>query len=164
METTKTLEKPATGCCPRFDPEPWHEKVHFWKDKPFMLERVRCFLHVPLNFGAVVTRAQERIRAAGAGLPGDLRLSDEVSLWRSDLYLAVSRPVPGARMAALSGTFLSRVYEGPYNRVGEWAKDMREFVMSRGKQIRKLYFFYTTCPKCAKAYGENYVVLIAQAE
>ena len=25
-----------------------------------------------------------------------------------------------------------------------------------------LYFFYTTCPKCAKYYGKNYVVLVAQ--
>ncbi len=26
----------------------------------------------------------------------------------------------------------------------------------------ELYFFYTTCPKCAKAYGKHYVVLFAQ--
>ena len=22
-----------TGCCPRFDPEPWDEKEHTWQDK-----------------------------------------------------------------------------------------------------------------------------------
>jgi hypothetical protein len=25
-----------------------------------------------------------------------------------------------------------------------------------------MYFFYTTCPKCAKKYGKNYVVILAQ--
>jgi hypothetical protein len=28
--------------------------------------------------------------------------------------------------------------------------------------LKKLYFSYTTCPACAKAYGKNYVVLFAQ--
>ena len=39
---------------------------------------------------------------------------------------------------------------------------MREYVASRGEKIEKLYFAYTTCPACAKAYGENYVVLFAR--
>ncbi|MHC4509420.1 MAG: hydrolase [Planctomycetota bacterium] len=25
-----------------------------------------------------------------------------------------------------------------------------------------MYFFYTTCPKCAKVYGKNYTVLLAK--
>jgi hypothetical protein len=28
--------------------------------------------------------------------------------------------------------------------------------------MEKLYFFYTTCPKCAQVYGKNYVVLLAK--
>ena len=26
----------------------------------------------------------------------------------------------------------------------------------------RVFFWYTTCPKCAKAYGENYVVGLAE--
>jgi len=33
---------------------------------------------------------------------------------------------------------------------------------SEGRMVKKVYFFYTTCPKCAKAYGKNYVVVLAQ--
>ena len=33
---------------------------------------------------------------------------------------------------------------------------------SQGQQMRKLYFFYTTCPKCIKHYGKNYVVAFAE--
>jgi hypothetical protein len=39
---------------------------------------------------------------------------------------------------------------------------MKVHVASKQKAMQKLYFFYTTCPKCAKAYGKNYVVLLAQ--
>lgn len=39
---------------------------------------------------------------------------------------------------------------------------MKDYVASKDKSLQKLYFFYTTCPKCAKHYGKNYVVLLAQ--
>jgi hypothetical protein len=39
---------------------------------------------------------------------------------------------------------------------------MKEYVASKKKAMAKLYFFYTTCPKCAQAYGKNYVVLLAK--
>jgi hypothetical protein len=39
---------------------------------------------------------------------------------------------------------------------------MGEYVKSRGREVKKLYFYYTTCPKCAKKYGKNYVVLLAE--
>ena len=39
---------------------------------------------------------------------------------------------------------------------------MTALVKARGKSLQKLYFFYTTCPKCAKKHGKNYVVLLAQ--
>jgi len=32
----------------------------------------------------------------------------------------------------------------------------------QGNIGREGYFYYTTCPKCAKKYGKNYVVLLAQ--
>ena len=39
---------------------------------------------------------------------------------------------------------------------------MNDYVKSKDKRINKLFYFYTTCPKCAKTYGKNYVVLFAQ--
>jgi len=89
-------------------------------------------------------------------------LSDECSLWGSDNYIAVTKPVPGAEMARISGTFLSKVFEGPYSKMGEWMKDMERHVAAKGKKVKKLYFYYTMCPACAKAYGQNYTVLLAQ--
>ena len=39
---------------------------------------------------------------------------------------------------------------------------MTDYVASQQKTVQKLYFFYTTCPKCAKHCGKNYTVLLAQ--
>jgi hypothetical protein len=39
---------------------------------------------------------------------------------------------------------------------------LQGFVAARGRKLEKLYFSYTTCPACAKAYGKNYVVLFAK--
>jgi hypothetical protein len=46
--------------------------------------------------------------------------------------------------------------------VRKWVGEMKGFVQSKGRALRKLYFYYTTCPKCAKKFGRNYVVLLAQ--
>ncbi len=151
-----------TGCCPRFNPEPWQEKEVTFDNKLFLKDSVRSFLHIPLNFGGVMKKNMARIEAAGALSPEPLVLSDEKSLWRSDLYTSVSKEVPGAEMARLYGTFLTKAFEGSYNNMRSWIKEMQQFATSRDKEIKKFYFFYTTCPKCAKVYGQNYTVLLAQ--
>ncbi len=150
-----------TGCCPRFDPEPWDDKEMVWEDRLFVKDRVRSFLHIPLNFGKVILRNMEKIVAAEAVTPEPLMLSDENSLWGSDIYIEATKAVDGAEMSSISGTFLTKVFEGPYRDAGKWAKQMEAYVAGKDKGLKKLYFFYTTCPKCAKHYGKNYTVLLA---
>ena len=151
-----------TGCCPRFNTEPWDGKEQVWEDKLFVKDRVRSLFHIPINFGKVMVRNMEKISGAEAFSPEPLMLSDENSLWGSDLYVHVSKDVPDSEMAKISGTFLTKVFEGPYKNARIWTQEMRAYVKEQGKELKKLYFFYTTCPKCAKVYGNNYVVLLAQ--
>ncbi len=63
---------------------------------------------------------------------------------------------------SISGTFLCKVFEGPYSNIRKWSEEMKAFVESRAKRLKKLYFYYTTCPKCAKKYGKNYVAILAE--
>jgi len=149
-------------CCPRFDPEPWDGKELQWQDRRFVKDRVRSFLHIPLNFGAVMRRNVGPIEEADAFPENMVVLSDENSLWGADVYIEVAKDIPGANMAGISGTFLSKVFEGPYRNMGKWIKEMKAYVQEQGKDIQKLYFYYTTCPKCAKKYGKNYVAILAQ--
>jgi hypothetical protein len=158
---TNETVKP-TGCCDPFDPAPWQDKEIVWKDKIFVKDHITSFLHIPLNMGGKVVKNMKLIEKAGAQAPYQLMLTDEKSLWGADIYIDATKDVPGAQMAKISGTFLTKVFEGPYNNAGKWALEMTEYVKSKGKELKKLYFSYTTCPRCAKAYGKNYVVLFAQ--
>ena len=159
-----------TGCCEPFDPKLWQGpstgsgqvKEIVWKEKMFVKDHVTSFLHIPLNMGKKVVKNMELIEKAGAKAPYQLMLTDEKSIWGADIYIDVSKDVPGAQISKLSGTFLTKVFEGPYQNVGKWSQEMKEYVESKGKKLKKMYFSYTTCPKCAKAYGKNYVVLFAQ--
>ena len=149
-------------CCPKFDPQPWDGTTHTWENKRFVKDRVTSFFHIPLNFAAIMKRNVAAIEAVGARSESMVVLSDETSLWGSDVYIEVSKDVPGRTMATISGTFVSKVFEGPYKHMRNWIAEMKTFVAAQGKTAGKLYFYYTTCPKCAKKYGKNYVVILAQ--
>jgi hypothetical protein len=162
----------STGCCEPFNPELWQDtstgsvqaKQIIWKNKIFAKDHVTSFLHIPLNMGKKIIKNMELIEKAGAKASYQLMLTDEKSLWGADIYIDVLKDVPGAQMATISGTFLTKVFEGPYKNAGKWAEEMREYVKNKGKELKKIYFSYTTCPKCAKAYGKNYVVFFAQID
>ncbi len=150
-----------TGCCKRFDPKPWQDKTVVLKNKLFVKRRVLSFFHIPLNFGQVMRSVMEKIWAAKAEASQPLMLSDD-SLWGSDVYVAVSKEVPGEENVRLSGTFLSKVFEGNYDQMGNWIRQTNDHAASKGKKVEKLYVYYTMCPACAKAYGQNYTVLLAK--
>lgn len=149
-------------CCPKFDPAPWQERFVALDGKKFVKARVRSFLRIPLNFGGVVAQNMAAIRRADAEKPDMLMLSDENSWWGADLYLETKKDVPGVQMAALAGTFLAQAYEGNYRAMPKWIADIKLRVANKGKTVRRLLFYYTTCPKCAAKHGQNYVVLFAQ--
>ncbi len=151
-------------CCPKFDPKPWEGKVFEWKNKKFVKDKVFTLFHIPLNFGSVITKLNKKIDAAGAKVPDWLCLSDDTSIFNMDLYVAVDKEVPDAENTTLSGKFLSRVYEGPYQDTGKWCEDYKAYAKKQGFEIKKWYMWYTTCPKCAKKYGKNYVVIICEVK
>jgi hypothetical protein len=163
MAQTK-YDNRETGCCARLDEARWDNQEFVWKDKPFVKDHIREFLHLPLNFGSVMARDHAAIEQAQAYAEEPLWLVDEVSPWGSDVYLAIDREVPNMRMEHLSGTFMTKVFSGPYRDIGQWIKQMETHVRERGRTLQKLYFFYATCPKCAKQFGKNQVVGFARVE
>lgn len=152
-----------TGCCPEFDPKAWDGQSFQFNNKLFMKVTTRSFLHVPFNMGSVMKKAMQAVDAAGARKgDGYIMLSDDVSPWKCHHYISIDKEVPGAEMVRLSGTYLAKVFEGPFKNAGAWYKQLVEYVGSRGAKLVKVYFSYTTCPRCAKIYGKNYVVGFAQ--
>jgi len=147
-------------CCPKFDPEPWDGKIIEWYNKPFIKDKVMTLFFMPLNFGAVMKRLNTKVEKAGAAMPDWLRLSHHISKWKMDIYLAVDKEVADAENTTLSGKFFSKVYEGPFRDSKKWGADFEKETKDRGFTLKRAYFWYTTCPKCARKYGKNYVVII----
>jgi hypothetical protein len=102
-------ELKETGCCPIFDPQPWNEKRVVFSHKHFVKDRVKSMFHIPLNFGGVMKKNVALIEKSGAmSEPKDLVvLSDETSLWGSDVYISTTKEVVGADNTMISGTFLN---------------------------------------------------------
>jgi len=151
-------------CCPKFDPAPWDDKIFEWQDKKFIKDKVCTLFYMPVNFGAVIKRMMAKVEAAGAKTPDNICLSDHTSKWNMNLYLAVDKEIPGAENMTLSGKFWSKVYEGNFRETGKWCKDYEALAKSKGMNIKKMYMWYTTCPKCEKKYGKNYVAIMGEVE
>jgi hypothetical protein len=49
----------------------------------------------------------------------------ENSLWGADVYIEVTNDVPEAGIATISGTVLSKVFDGPYYNMRKWIEEMK---------------------------------------
>ena len=153
----------TTGCCPRFDPEGWDDQALHFEDKLFVRAKTRSVAHFPLNMGSVFKKTFEAIEDADALDEKDLIiLSRDKSAWSAEHLFAVAKSVPDQEMTHLSGDFVTKVFEGPYRNVPKWCDELADEVKQHGHEIEETYFFYTTCPKCAKTYGKNYVVAVGK--
>ena len=162
MKSKEVMEKTETGCCPKFDSKKWDNKIIKWNNKLFVKARIRSFFHIPLTIGSVMKKITNIIDNADAMAPEFIGIFDENSLWGADVYVAVTKKVSDIENVKISGKFLTKVFEGPYYNAGKWAKEMEFYVKKKGKKIKKMYFYYTTCPKCSKYYGKTYTVILAK--
>jgi len=157
------VSEDATCCCPRFKPQGWDNQTLHFENKKFVRATTRSAMHIPWNMGQVFTRVQQHIEEAGAADPEtEIVLSRDLSPWEAEHFFAVERDVEGEEMTTLSGNFFTRVFEGPYRRAKDFEHDMEVAATAMGKTVRRVFFFYTTCPKCAKTYGENYMIGVAE--
>lgn len=153
----------TTGCCPRFNPAGWDGAELHFRDKPFLRAETLSALHIPLNMGKVFARVHGHIEDAGAMDPDHfIVLSRDLSAFKGEHLFSVTKDVPDEDMVTVSGDFVTRVFEGPYRNAKAWHEELRALSASHGKPEGEVWFFYTTCPKCAKAYGKNYVVGLAE--
>ncbi len=155
-------------CCPRFDPKPWDEKTHEWSEKPFLTATMPVLFHMPFPWliNKTLTRLWETAQKYGIAseMKDFLLLAHDPSPWKSRYYLAVAGTHPDLEkdIVRLSGTFVSKVFDGPYNAVPKCMRETEEWLRKAGKTPKEHYFYFTTCPKCARIYGHNYMVDFAR--
>lgn len=184
-------------CCSAAFPSHYDEQTITWDSKPFIVESTWCFLYMPLNFAGATRRAQAKLAQLTAGKDDDadntkkkdgnkecrIMLSDMISPWSTRIYFAVDTknaddsnlPVKDdSTIVKMSGTFLTKVFEGPYSEFKTWIDTMTVYVKQQLKdsdvdEVDRIladranwYAYYMTCPKCAKTLGKNYTVLFVK--
>lgn len=163
MELNKTQKYDDTDnpteCCTRFNTEGWDDLELHFKDKMFVKVTTRSLCHIPINRRRVFAKTSKAIERADADdMEQFVVLSRDISPWKSEHYFAVTKEIPGEEVVQITGDFLTQIFEGPYKEARLWYQEMRKKIGAVGKRTEEIYFFYTTCPKCAKIYGNNFVV------
>lgn len=169
MKTNQTprydsLDNP-TGCCPKFNYADWDNQSLHFENKPFVKVKTKSIMHVPVNTENVFSETFQALETEGVlNVHQNLVLSRDLSAWSTEHLFAVSKPVPGRRMVFLSGNFRTKVIEGNYKDIHKYGHQFEEDLEESGFDVDEVYFFYPTCPKCAKTYGNNFVVAVAKIE
>lgn len=158
--------KNETNCCPVPNIKAWDKSEIKFEKKKFIRMYTNSIMYVPVNMGKVMERLDKCATEAKAKMPYEqgMILSHDLSPWKAEQLYAVSKNVDCAENVVLDGTFLSLVFEGPYQNAPKWVQSMKDYAESKNKEIEDIYFFYTTCPKCAKHYGKNYTIGLAKVK
>lgn len=154
-------------CCPLFDPQKWDKKTHSWENKQFITEWIPTLFHIPFPpmIGMKMTKMCKLAEASQAMIKD---MSDMLALFhdphpfKSEIFMSVTKEVPQANNTTISGSFISKVFDGPYNAVPKFIKEMDEYLAKDNKKAKDYYIHYAYCPKCSKKYGHNYMILFAQ--
>ena len=109
-------------------------------------------------------RVMHKLDSANAKCVDNMWLSSHTSRWNMNLFLAVDKEIPDTKNVTLSRKFFSKIYEGNFKETGKWCKDFEAYAKSKKLSIKKMYMWYTTCPKCTKKYGKNYVVIVGRVD
>ncbi|MFC2156266.1 hydrolase [Acidobacteriota bacterium] len=154
-------------CCPEFSPEKWDGKTLNWDKKKFIKESIRTFFHIPFppSIGKKITKLwkiAEEAKATSDTKEDVLVLFHDPSAFKSELYLSVTGEVPNANNNPISGTFISKVFDGAYNAIPKFMKQMDAYLEKTGNKAKKYYVHYAYCPKCMKEFGHNYMILFAE--
>lgn len=154
-------------CCPVFHPEKWSEKKFNWEDKKFIKATVPTFFHIPLPpmIGNRITKLMKKAEEAQSletNKEDILVLFTDPHAFMSEIYLGVTDFVPKAKNTTLSGTFVSKVFDGAYKDIPRFIKQMNSYLKNLNEKAKRYYVHYAYCPKCAREAGHNYMVLFAE--
>jgi len=161
------METQNQECCPIFDVEKWDKKTFNWENKLFLKETISTFFHIPFPpmIGKKIMKMHSMAQKAGATIPDNteaLILFRDPSAFRSEIYYSVAKEVEDANNTTISGKFVAGVFDGPFNKVPVFIKEMDNYLKEKNQIAVDYYVHYAYCPKCAKERGHNYMILFAR--
>jgi len=120
---------------------------------------------LPSMIGKKATRmwkAAEDANRTSARREDVLLLFTDPTPFKSEIFLSVTGVVPGEDNVTISGSYVSKVFDGPYNAIPKYIKEMDRYLSEKGKRSKRYYVHYAYCPKCARKYSHNHMVLFAE--
>lgn len=154
-------------CCSKFDVEKWDKKILNWNNKKFIKDNILEIFHIPLQ--SMISKkiikmwtAAEACGASPVNAEDTLILFKDPTPFRGEIYMSVEKNVPSENNVEISGNFVSRVFDGRYSDIPKFIKEMDKYLAQTGKKSTDYYIHYAYCHKCAKKFGNNYMVLFAK--
>ena len=159
--------KKEQECCPKFNSKKWEGKTFNWKNKPFLKETISTLFHIPFPpmIGIKITKMWKianEAKKVSKKKDEVLILFRDPSAFKSEICLSVTGKIPNAKNTAISGKFVSKVFNGNYNDIPKFIKQMDEYLQKESKVAKDYYVHYAYCPKSAKKYGNNAILLLAK--
>ena len=156
-------------CCPEFHVEKWDRKTLSWDQKLFIKESIPTLFHMPFPpmIGKKMKKICDLAERAEADIPDisdALVLFHDPSAFRSEIFYAVTKEVTGAKNTSISGTFEALVFDGPYNAIPKYIKEMKAHLSQKNQIPEDYYVHYAYCPNCVKKFGHNYMILFAKVQ
>ena len=160
--------KKEEECCPKFNPKQWNNKTLNWNKKLFIMESIPTLFHIPFPpmIGKKITKMYNLAmkEKANPAKKDWLVLFHDPSAFRSELFMNITKPIKSkdAKNITISGNFYAKVFDGAYNAIPKFIKEINKILEKKGKKAEDYYVHYAYCPKCAKKTGHNYMILFAE--
>ncbi|MBU0528121.1 hypothetical protein KKE92_06570 [Candidatus Micrarchaeota archaeon] len=149
-------------CCELISKKDWDNKTVKWKNKLFVKKHYFAFFYMPLGLDKALDTIMKHLHAKN-----NLAEEAPIMVWRNegmfggDVYIAVKEKDSKYETDTISGTFVTRFYEGKdYKDVGNWFKLFKADV----KDTKEIISFYALCPGCAKKFGKVQGALFGRIE
>ena len=155
----KKKKAPSKCDCPRLKNSNWDLKTHNWKNKKFLYLGLPMVAHVPVGFSGTLHRLMNMIKERGYKAADEFMILEEDGLFHGKLMIAIKLPgSPDKHVISLSGKVVSKVHDGPYNKLFKSTKVLTDHLSKKGLKPKKIYFWYVTCPKCWEEKGMKTVI------
>lgn len=154
-------------CCPKFNVGRWDKKSFNWNQKKFIKDSIPEFFHIPIPsmISKKISRmwaAVEKNDAASPNKEDTLILFRDPTPFKGEIYISVEKNISSEENVEISGNFVSRVFDGGYNDIPRFIKEMDKYLEETGKNAKDYYIHYAYCPKCSEKFGNNYMIIFAK--
>jgi len=148
--------------CPQLKKEDWHIVKHVWDKRPFYKTHYRCFLNIPTNLQKVVRESLTTLEKRNLLEKTPIIFSVRENMWGGDLLISIKKQVRDLETRALSGQYISFLFNGDYKNVPAWVKKVTDYGRREYLNFSELLIWHVTCPRCAKFYGNSQTVIFAK--